>query len=126
MLVGNDLKVPNNQLLESFGSEIEYEITTMKTKMSVVKSSWASSFDEKTFLKTPLGFSPFRDFNGAWHPKEHNSQNNTKKLLQSIKFILCVCIDGTVVNGVQQPKLFSYVLNEPPGETNFCEPEILR
>ena len=35
------------------------------------------------------------------------------------------CIDGTVVNGVKKPKLYSFVLNKPPGYKIFCSPETI-
>ena len=34
-------------------------------------------------------------------------------------------IDGSVVNGIREPILFSFVLNKPSGFKNFCEPETI-
>ena len=31
--------------------------------------------------------------------------------------------DGSVVNGIRKPILFSFILNKPPGHKVFCEPE---
>ena len=39
--------------------------------------------------------------------------------------VKCVCIDGSVLNGVRQPKLFLFVLDKPPGYEVFCEPETI-
>ena len=32
-------------------------------------------------------------------------------------------IDGSVVNGLRQPKFFSFVFGKPPGYKVFCTPE---
>ena len=35
----------------------------------------------------------------------------------------CDCNDGSVVNGLRQPMLYSFVLDKSPGYKVFCEPE---
>ena len=35
----------------------------------------------------------------------------------------CDCIDGSVVNVLRQPILYSFVLDKLPGYKVFCEPE---
>ena len=35
----------------------------------------------------------------------------------------CDIIDGSVVNGLRQPILYSFVLDKLPGYKVFCEPE---
>ena len=37
----------------------------------------------------------------------------------------CVCIEGSIVNGVREPILFSFVLDKPSGYKVFCEPETI-
>ena len=37
----------------------------------------------------------------------------------------CDCIDGSVVNGLRQPILYSFVLDKLPGYKVFCEPETI-
>ena len=37
----------------------------------------------------------------------------------------CDVIDGSVVNGLRQPTLFSFVLDKPSGYEVFCEPETI-
>ena len=34
-------------------------------------------------------------------------------------------IDGSVVNGIREPILFSFVINKPSGYKVFCEPETI-
>ena len=37
----------------------------------------------------------------------------------------CDCIDGSVVNGLKQPILYSFVLEKLPGYKVFSEPETI-
>ena len=37
----------------------------------------------------------------------------------------CDAIDGSVVNCIRQPILFSFVLDKPSGYKVFCEPETI-
>ena len=37
----------------------------------------------------------------------------------------CDIFDGSVLNGVRQPKLFRFLLDKKPGFKVFCEPETL-
>ena len=37
----------------------------------------------------------------------------------------CDVIDGSVVNGIRQPILYSFVLDKPSGYKIFCEPETI-
>ena len=37
----------------------------------------------------------------------------------------CDCIDGSVVNGIREPILFSFVSDKPSGYKVFCEPETI-
>ena len=37
----------------------------------------------------------------------------------------CDAIDGSVVNGIRQPILYSFVLDTPSGHKVFCEPETI-
>ena len=37
----------------------------------------------------------------------------------------CDCIDGSVVNGVRQPIIYSFILGKLPGYKVFSEPETI-
>ena len=37
----------------------------------------------------------------------------------------CDAIDGSAVNGIRQPILYSFVLDKPSGYKEFCEPETI-
>ena len=101
---------------------IEYDDINMKTKLDVRAGIIAIRFDEKSFLNTILGFTP------GWDYKHYNkyisqkivSLSNTNKI-----HLKCDAIDGSVVNGLRQPILYSFVLDKLPGYKVFSEPETI-
>ena len=100
--------------------DIEYDDITMKTKLVVKHGIIAIRFDEKSFFSTVLGFTP------GWDYKHYNKYTSQKliNLGSTNKIHLkCDCIDGSVLNGIRQPILFSFVLDKLPGYKVFCEPE---
>ena len=102
--------------------DIEYDDITMKTKLVVQSGIIAVRFDEKSFLSTILGFT------SGWDYKHYNKYISQKivKLSNTNKIHLkCDVIDGSVVNGLRQPILYSFVLDKKPGYKLFSEPETL-
>ena len=102
--------------------DIEYDDIKMKTKLVVQSGIITVRFDEKSFFSTILGFSP------GWNYKHYNKYisqkivnlGGTKKI-----HLKCDCIDGSVVDGVRQPILYSFVLDKLPGYKVFSEPETI-
>ena len=102
--------------------DIEYDDITMKTKLVVNNGIIAIRFDEKSFFSTVLGFTP------GWDYKHYNKYTSQKvvNLGSTNKIHLkCDCIDGSVVNGLRQPILYSFVLDKLPGYKVFSEPETI-
>ena len=102
--------------------DIEYDDITMKTKLDVRSGIIAIRFDEKSFFSTILGFTPGWDYK---HCNKYTSQKvanlgNTNKI-----HLKCDCIDGSVVNGLRQPILYSFVLDKLPGYKVFSEPQTI-
>ena len=69
-----------------------------------------------------ISFTPGWDYK---HCNEYISQKrvhlgNTNKI-----HLKCVCNDVSVVNGIREPILFSFVLSKPAGYKMFCEPETI-
>ena len=101
--------------------QIEYDDLNKKTKLisTRFRSTFGTlRFDEKTFLNILLGFAPYWDYksNNAIHADSPGVHTNDKILnLNTIKKILLKCdiIDGSVVNGMWEPIIFSFVLHEP-------------
>ena len=92
----------------------------MKTKLIVGFGIIAIKFDEKSFSNNILGFTP------QWDNKHYNEYLSHKlvNLSSTNKIHLkCDVIHGSVVNGMQQPILFSFVLDKPSVYKMFCEPE---
>ena len=101
---------------------IEYDDITMKTKLVVRSGIIAIRFDENSFFSTILGFTPGWDYK---HYIQYLSQkivnlSNTNKI-----HLKCDAIDGSVVNGIRQPILYSFVLDKPAGYKVFCELETI-
>ena len=102
--------------------DIEYGDITMKTKLVVNIGIIAIRFDEKSFFCTNLGFT------SGWDYKHYNKYTSQKivNLGSTNKIHLkCDCIDGSVVNGVRQTILYSFVLDKLPGYKIFSEPETI-
>ena len=79
-------------------------------------------FDETSFFQTLLGFTPY------WDYKPSAVYTCDKILiLSSVNKIHLKCniIDSSVINGVRQPILYSFVLDKKPGYKVFCEPETI-
>ena len=101
---------------------IENDEITMKTKLFVGEGILFIKFDELPFFSTVLGFTPGWDYKPCI---VHMSQiivnlGNTNKI-----HLKCDVIDGSIVNGLRQPILFSFGLDKKPGYKLFCEPETL-
>ena len=95
----------------------------MKTKLVVKSGIIAIRFDEKSFFSTVLGFP------SGWDYKHYNEYPSQKilNLGSTIKIHLkCDVIDGSVVLGIRQPILFSFVLDKLPGYKVFSEPETIQ
>ena len=96
--------------------DIKYDDIIMKTKSEVRAGIISIRFDEKSFFSTILGFT------SGWDYKHYNKYTSQKvvNLGSTNKMHLnCDCIDGSVVNGIRHPILFSFVLDKKPGYKVF-------
>ena len=101
---------------------IRVDDITRKTKLVARSGIIAIRFDENSFFSTILGFIP------GWDYKHYNQYlgqkivnlNGTNKI-----HLKCDVIDGSVVNGIRQPILYSFVLDKPSGYKVFCQPETI-
>ena len=101
---------------------IRLDDVTRKTNFVVNSGIIAVRFDEKSFFSTILGFTAgwdYRHYNQYLSQKIVNLSNTNKIHLK------CDAIDGSVVNGVRQPILYSFVLDKPSGYKVFSEPETI-
>ena len=102
---------------------IEFDDFTRKTKLVVRKSIIAITFDEKSFFNTILGFTQ------GWDYKYYNDYTNQKivNLSTTNKIHLnSDVVNGSIVGGLRQPILYSFVLDKKHGFKVFCEPETIQ
>ena len=102
--------------------DFEYDDITMKTEMVVKSGIVAIRFDRKSFFSTVLGFTSGWDYN---HYNKYTSQKNVNLGNTNKIHLKCDIIDGSVVDGVRQPILYSFVLGKLPGYKVFSEPETI-
>ena len=91
---------------------IRLDDITRKTKLVVNEGIIAIRFDEKSFFNTILGFT------AGWDYKHYNQYYSQKILnLSSANKIHLKCdfIGGSYQDGVRQPILFSFELDDPSG-----------
>ena len=115
--------------------QIEYDDISMKTRIILKYIGGQKSFglgtlrfDEKSFFHTLLGFEPYWDYKpnksnhlpipGVYIRDEILNLSTTNKL-----HLNCDVIEGSVVNGLRKPILFSFVLDKIPGYKVFCQLE---
>ena len=101
---------------------IEYDDITMKTKLDVRSGIVAIRFDEKSFFCNVLGFTSGWDY-------KHYIKGISQKILNSCNtnkiYLKCDVLDSSIVNGLRQPILFSFVLDKKPGYKVFSVPETI-
>ena len=101
---------------------IRLDDITRKTKLVVRSGIIGIRFDEKSFFSTILGFTPGWDY---IHYNQYLSQKILNLSSTNKIHLNCDCIDGSVVKGIREPILFSFVLDKPSGYEVFCEPETI-
>ena len=98
----------------------EFDDITRKTKLVVRSGIVAIRFHEKSFFGTILGYT------SGWDYKHYNKYISQKivNLSSTNKIHLkCDVIDGSVVDGLRQPILYSFLLDKLPGYKVIFEPE---
>ena len=91
---------------------IDFDDITRKTKLVVRAGIIAIRFDENSFFSTILGFTPGWDYK---HYNKYISQRIVNLGNKNKIHLKCDVIDGSVVDGIRQPILYSFVLDKLPG-----------
>ena len=109
--------------------QVEYDDISMKTKI-ILKFIGEREmfvlgtlrFDQTSFFHTLLGFTPYWDYkhSNVYTSDKISNLNSVNKI-----HLKCDIIDGSVINGVRQPILYSFVLDKKPGYKLFSEPETI-
>ena len=106
------------------GSEILIRLddVTRKTKLIVNSGIIAIRFDENSFFSTILGFTAGWDYK---HFNQYLSQKSVNLSSTNKIHLKCDATDGSIVNGIRQSILYSFVLDKPSGYKIFSEPETI-
>ena len=104
----------------------------LKFKNETAKFAFGTlRFDKQSFFHTLLGFSPYWDYkpNNSNHvliPGVYPSDKNILNLNTINKnHLKCDATKCSIIEGVRQPILFSFVIDKPSGYKVFCEPEAI-
>ena len=90
--------------------------------MVVISGIIAIWFNEKSFFSTILGFTAGWDYK---HYNQYLSQKIVNLSNTNEIHLKCDAIDGSVVDGIRQPILYSFVLDKSAGYKVFSEPETI-
>ena len=88
----------------------------------VIPGIIAIKFDEKSFFSTILGFNPHWDYK---HYNEYISQKIVNLSSTNRIHLKCNVIDGSVVGGLRETILYSFVQDKPAGYKKLSEPETI-
>ena len=89
----------------------------------VVRSGFeAKEFDEKSYLGTLLGFGLHWDYRNYIDYISQKIVNLTSTIKIHLKRDV---INASIINGVQQPIFYNFLLDKPPGYKIFCEPQTI-
>ena len=88
-------------------------------------------FTNKSFFYTILGFTqshqgPLNDIEGFYQIIPGSYQSNKPNNITGIDkvHLKCDCFQGSIVNGIREPILFSFALSSPPGHKIIKEPKV--
>ena len=96
-----------------------------------LKNNQTLIFTNKSFFYTILGFTqshsyPLQDIEGFYQLIPGSYKSNKPINITGIDkvHLKCNCIDGSIVNGVREPILYSFALDQPPGHKIYKEPKV--
>ena len=122
----------NNTLKHILPDNVKVSVTIDDVRLkSNLKTNQTLIFTERSFFYTILCFTlsrsyPLDDIDGF-----NQSIAGSYKSDKPINFtgidkihLKCDCIQGSIVNGVREPILYSFALSSPPGHKIYKEPRI--
>ena len=101
----------------------------MKAKLAVKTSILAGRLDENSVLSTNLGFTPHWDYEQNYKSVGEANENTIQKFnlnrfaILDNKHLKSDCTNGSGVNGLLQPILFSFLLTKSTVYKKTCKPE---
>ena len=122
----------NNTLKHILPNNVKVNITIddIRSK-SNLKINQTLIFTEKFFFYTFLGFTqsrsyPLDDIDGFYQliPGSYKSDKPINITGIDKIHLKCDCIQGSIINGIREPILYSFALSSPPGHKIYKEPRI--
>ena len=122
----------NNTLKYILPDNVKVSITIDDVRLkSNLKINQTIIFTEKSFFYTILGFTrshcyPLDDIDGFYQIIAGSYTSEKPINITGIDKIhlKCDCIQGSIVNGIREPILYSFALSSPPGHKIYKEPRV--
>ena len=122
----------NNTLKNILPNDVKISVTIEeKIYKSNLKTNQTSIFTNKSFLYTILGFTqshsyPLDDIDGFYQLIAGSYKGNKPINITGIDKVHLKgnVIDGSIVNGIREPILYSFPLDQPPGHKIYKEPKV--
>ena len=122
----------NNTLIHILPDNVKVNVTIDDIRLkSNLKINQTLIFTEKSMFTTILGFTqsrsyPLDDIDGFYQIIAGSYKSDKPINITGIDKIhlKCDCIQGSIVNGIREPILFSFALSSPPGHEIYKEPRI--
>ena len=122
----------NNTLKYILPNNVKVNITIDDIRLkSNLKTNQTLFFTNKSFFYTILGYiqshqGPLNDIEGFYQTLPGSYKSDRPINITGIDkvHLKCECIQGSIVNGVREPILYSFALSSPPGHKIYKEPRI--
>ena len=122
----------NKTLKNILPDNVKIDITIDERKYKTdLKINQTLIFTNKSFFYTILGFTqshsyPLDDLEGFYQLIAGLYKSDRPVNITGIDkvHLKCDCIDGSIVNGVREPILYSFALDQPPGHKIYKEPKV--
>ena len=122
----------NNTLKYILPDNVKVSVTIDDIRLkSNLKTNQTLIFTEKSFFYTILGFTqskfyPLDDIDGFYQLIAGSYKSDRPINITGIDKIHLKCdsIQGSIVNGIREPILYSFALSAPPGHKIYKEPRI--
>ena len=122
----------NNTLKHILPDDVKVSVTIDDVRLkSILKTNQTLIFTEKSFFYKVLGFTrsrsyPLDDIDGFYQLIAGSYKSDKPINITGIDkvHLKADCVQGSIVDGVREPILYSFALSSPPGHKTFKEPRI--
>ena len=122
----------NNTLKYKLPDNVKVNVTIDDIRLkSNLKTNQTLIFTEKSFFYSILGFTrsqsyPLDDIDGFYQLIADSYKSDKPINITGIdkNHLKCDCIQGSIVNGIREPILYSFALSSPPSHKIYKEPRV--